>query len=130
MRIDRDRKSCKVCLTQKKYLQKLLQKFNIQSDTTSVSIYIIDHLSVYTSLTSHFKLVATMSPKPVEEHEYMSHVPYASKMYSLMYAMVCIRSHFSQVLTMVSRYMHDPENGYWKAVKWILRYIKSTVDVG
>jgi len=26
--------------------------------------------------------------------------------------------------------MHDPEKGYWEAMKWILRYIKGIVDVG
>ncbi|KAM2303958.1 hypothetical protein ACFXTH_023714 [Malus domestica] len=29
-----------------------------------------------------------------------------------------------------SRYMHNPGKGYWQAVKWILRYILGTVDVG
>ena len=26
--------------------------------------------------------------------------------------------------------MHDPDRGYWEAVKWILRYIKGVIDVG
>ena len=29
---------------------------------------------------------------------------------------------------MVSRYIHDHGRGHWKAVKWILRYIKGTID--
>jgi len=37
MEIDRDKKKSKVSLTQKGYLQKVLRKFNIQSDTKSVS---------------------------------------------------------------------------------------------
>ncbi|GJZ67186.1 retrovirus-related pol polyprotein from transposon TNT 1-94 [Tanacetum coccineum] len=28
------------------------------------------------------------------------------------------------------RYMHNPGKGHWQAVKWILRYIHNTVDVG
>jgi len=39
-------------------------------------------------LAPHFKLKATMSPKSVEEREYMSHVPYASAVGSLMYVLV------------------------------------------
>ena len=31
---------------------------------------------------------------------------------------------------MVSRFIHNPGKGYWQAVKWILRYIQNTVDVG
>ena len=30
----------------------------------------------------------------------------------------------------VSRYRHDHDNGQWKAVKWVLRYLLKVVDVG
>ena len=78
MKIERDRRSGKVSLTQKGYLQKVLQKYNIDSDTKSVS----------TPLALHFKLKATMSPTTVEEREYMTCVPYVSAVGSLMYSMV------------------------------------------
>ena len=120
MKITRDRRSGKVSLTQKEYLKKVLQRFNIGEDAKSVS----------TLLAPHFKLSVTMSPKTVEEHEYMTHVPYSSVVGSLMYAMVCTRSDLSQAVSMVSRYMHDPRQGHWEAVKWILWYIKGTIDVG
>ena len=107
-------------LTQKGYLEKVLQRFNISEDTKSVS----------TPMAPHFKLSAKMSPKSIQEREYMSHVPYASAVGSLMYAMVCTRPDLSQAVSMVSRYMHDPGQGHWEAVKWILRYIKGTIDVG
>ena len=58
----------------------------------------------------------------------MTHVPYANAVGSLMYAMVCMRSALSQAISMVSRYMYDPGRGHWEAVKWILWYIKSTID--
>ena len=54
--IERDRKGEKVCLTQKEYLQKILQKFSINDDTKSVSKL----------LTAHFKLKTTMSPTTAE----------------------------------------------------------------
>ena len=47
-----------------------------------------------------------------------------------MYAMMRTRPNSSQAVSMVSRYMHDPGRGHWDVVKWILRYIKSTMDVG
>ena len=78
MEIKRDWKSG-VSLTQKGDLKKELQKFNINDDTKSVS----------TQLSLHFKLKATMSPISVEEREYIIHVPYASAVGSLMYAVMC-----------------------------------------
>ncbi|KAE8676476.1 Laccase-10 [Hibiscus syriacus] len=74
--------------------------------------------------------VASMSPKDDAEREYMSKVPYASAVGSLMYAMVCTRPDISQAVGVVSRYMHDPGKEHWEAVKWIPRYILNTVDVG
>ena len=76
-----------------------------------------------------FKLKANMSPTSVEEHEYITHVPYASAVGSLIYAVVCTRPGLLQVVSIVSRYIHDPSWGHWEAVKWILWYIKSTIDV-
>ena len=70
-----------------------------------------------------------MSLKTVDEREYMSHVPYANAVGSLMYAMVCTRPDLSQAVSMVSRYMHDPGKGHWEVVRWILQYIKDIVDV-
>ena len=40
------------------------------------------------------------------------------------------RLDLSQVVSMFSRYMHDPDRGHWEVVKWILRYIKGNIDVG
>ena len=70
-----------------------------------------------------------MSPTTVEEREYMTRVPYASAVGSLMYAIVCTRPGLSQAVSIISRYMHDPEKGHWEAVMWVLRYIKGTIDV-
>ncbi|XP_070001847.1 secreted RxLR effector protein 161-like [Nicotiana sylvestris] len=71
-----------------------------------------------------------MSPKDEVEREYMSKVPYANVVGSLMYAMVCTRPDISQAVGVISRYMHNPGKGHWQAMKWILRYIHNTVDVG
>ena len=71
-----------------------------------------------------------MSPSTVEEHEYMTRVLYSNDVGSLMHAMVCTRPNFSQAVSIISRHMHDPSKGHWEAVKWVLRYIKGTIDVG
>jgi len=51
MVIKRDQKGGKISLTQKRYLKKVLQKFNVNGDTKSASI----------PLAPYFKLKATMS---------------------------------------------------------------------
>jgi len=71
-----------------------------------------------------------MSPKTIDEREYISHVSYVSAVSSLIYVMVCTRLDLSHAVSMVSRYMHDPNKGYWEAVRGILWYIKGTIDVG
>ena len=83
-----------------------------------------------TPLAPYFKLSALLSPRTDEESEYMAHVPYASLVGSLMYAMVHIRLNISQTVSMVSRYMNDQGKGHWQAAKWILRYILGIVDLG
>jgi len=85
-------------LTQKGYLQKILQNFNINGDMKPVR----------TLLAPHFKLKATMSPTTIEKYKYMSHILYATAMDSLMYTMVCAKLDLLQVVSMVSRYMHIP----------------------
>ena len=120
MNIERDRKSDNIFLTQNGYLKMVLQKFNINGDTKPVS----------TPLASHFKLKVSMSPATVEEHKYISHVPDASAVGSLLYAMGCMRPDLSQAVSLISTYMHDPGRGYWDAVKQILWYIKSRIDIG
>ena len=120
MEISRDRQRGKLCLNQKQYLKKVLQCFGVNENTKHVS----------TPLASHLKLSAQLSPKTEDEREYMAKVPYANAVGSLMYAMVCTRPDISQAVGVVSRYMHDPGKGHWQAVKWILRYLRKTVDVG
>ena len=63
---------------------------------------------VSTPFASHFKLSKKMCPKTQEDMDYMSKVPYASAVGSLMYAMVCTRSDIAHAVGVVSRYMNNP----------------------
>jgi hypothetical protein len=75
---------------------------------------------VSTPLGSHFRLTKDQSPKTDQEKAYMSKVPYASAIESLMYAMVCTRPDIAHGVLVVSRYMSNPRKQHWEAVKWIL----------
>ncbi|KAH9718108.1 hypothetical protein KPL71_022089 [Citrus sinensis] len=120
MEIRRDKKNGSVWLTQKSYLKKVLERFGMDDKTKSVC----------TPLASHFKLSSSSCPRSQEERDYMARVPYASAVGSLMYVMVCTRPNISQAVNIVSRYMHNPGKNQWLAIKWILRYLYKTVDVG
>ena len=97
-------------MTQKSYLKKVLERFDIDDKTKSVC----------TPLAPHFKLSSSLCPKSQEERDYVARVPYPSVVGSLMYAMVCTRPDISQTVSIVSRYMHNPGKNQWLAVKWIL----------
>ena len=77
MRITRKRKNRKLTLFQGEYIEKLLKRFNMHNAKP-----------VSTPFASHFKLSKEMFPKTQEDMDYMSKVPYASTVGSLMYAMV------------------------------------------
>ena len=69
-------------------------------------------------------------PSTEMESDYMAQVPYASLVESLMYAITCTRPNIAHVVSMVSRYRHDPGKVHWQAAKWILQYILGTMGVG
>ena len=85
MEISKDRMRGKLCLTQKQFLKKVLQRFGMNGDSKPVS----------TPLASHLKLSKLLSLKTDEEQAYMSKVSYANAVGSLMYAIVCTRPDIS-----------------------------------
>ena len=78
MEIRRDRVNNMISLNQRKYVEMVLQRFNMQE---SKSVKVPIHVGV--------KLSVEQCPKSREEEEDMSRVPYANVVGSLMYAMVC-----------------------------------------
>ena len=85
---------------------------------------------VDTPFALHLKLNKGMSPKDEEGREYIAKVPYTNVVGSLMYVVVCTRPDLSQVVGVVSKYIHDAGREHWQAVEKILRYIQNAVDVG
>ena len=81
MKIERDRVKERVSLTQKTYLQKVLQRFLIDDEAKSVS----------NMLAPYIKLSVRKSPKIVNDCENMSHVLYTSAVNSLMYGVNEVR---------------------------------------
>ena len=103
-----------------RYVHLVLERFGMNDKTKPVC----------TPLAPHFKLSYSSCPRSQKERNYMARVPYASYVGSLMYAMVCTRPDISQAVSMLSRYMHNSGKIHWLVVKWILRYLYETFDVG
>ena len=119
MEIYRDRSQKKLFLSQKSYIQKILSRFGMSTSR-----------SLDTPSAANIHLSTAFAPKSAEEKEYMSRVPYASAVGSLMYAMVCTRPDLAHAVSVVSRFMGDPGKEHWQAVKRIFRYLKGTFDIG
>jgi len=84
--------------------------------------------SEFTPLVAHFKLSVESCPTYEEEVVKMSHLLYSSVADSPMYAMVCTRLDLSYAVSMSGCYMHNPSKDNWKAIKWILHYVKGSLD--
>jgi len=69
-----------------------------------------------------------LCPRTSQEKEQIQHIPYASAVGSLMYAMMCTTSDICFAVEMVSRYQSNPGQAHWKAIKRILGYLKGTAD--
>ncbi|KAK3042297.1 hypothetical protein RJ639_001892 [Escallonia herrerae] len=119
MEIHRDRKAEKLWVTQKNYVEKVLERFSM-----------LNAKPVSTPLGAHFQLSSQLCPSTKEDVEYMSRVPYANAVGCLMYAMVCTRPDISHAVSMVSRYMGNPGKKHWDAVKWIFRYLAGSTNFG
>lgn len=106
MEIKRDRAKRKLWLNQRKYVEKILQRFNMQ-DSKPVNVPIPVGVTLSTEQCT----------KTQEEEEDMSHVPYASVVSSLMYAMVCTRPDIAHAVAVLSRFMSKPGKEHWTIVK-------------
>jgi ATP-binding cassette subfamily B (MDR/TAP) protein 1 len=101
MRIERDRKSNKLYLSQEKYIEKVLRKFKMDKAR-----------EVSCPLADHFKLSKKQCPSTEKMEKEMQNVPYVLAVGSLMYAMVCTWSDIAQVVSTVSRFMSNPGRPY------------------
>ncbi|GJY33134.1 retrotransposon protein, putative, ty1-copia subclass [Tanacetum coccineum] len=119
MEIVRDRSRKILRVSQYGYVSKILNNFRIDNGK-----------SVQMPLGGHFKLSLKDCPVRDCDVERMSKVQYANAVESLMYLMVCTRPDIAYAVSVVSRYLANPGKNHWEAVKWILKYLRSTANVG
>ena len=107
IRIERDRASKKLYMSQEQYIKKVFERFNISKAKV-----------VSSPLASHFKLSNRHSPSIDKEKEDMRRVSYASTVGSLMYVMVCTRPNIAYAVGVVSHFLSNPRRLHWEAIKW------------
>lgn len=118
VRIHKDKANGTLKLSHAEYVKKVLKRFSMDGAKL-----------VSTPLASHFRLTKEQSSKTEEEEAYIEHVPYASAIGSIMYAMVCTRPDIAHAVRVFCRYMSNPCKQHWEAVKWILKYLSGITDM-
>ena len=93
IRIYRDRSKRLLGLSQEKYIDKVLKRFSMTDSNKG-----------FIPLQRGVVLSKKNSPSIREQREYMSKIPYASAIGSIMYAMLCTRLDVAHALSMTSRF--------------------------
>ena len=102
-------------LSQKGYIEKLLQRYDMH-----------DCKPLDTSIAKGDKLSLNKCPKNALEIQEMEKFPYAQVVGSLMYAQVCSRPNIGYTVGVFGRYMSNPSMAHWKVAKRVLRYLHRT----
>ncbi|XP_060965293.1 secreted RxLR effector protein 161-like [Cannabis sativa] len=71
-----------------------------------------------------------MCPKTKLEQEDMANVPYSNAVGSIMYLMVSTRPDLAYAISVLSKFMSSLGKEHWKAMKWLMRYLKGTSKLG
>ena len=113
--ITRNRKQQALGLSQKNYLDKILQRFGMQGCNSGDA-----------PISKGDRLHTGQCPKSALETKSMQNVPYARLVGSLMYAQICTRPDISFAVNLLSRFQSNAGHAHWVAGKKVLRYLKKT----
>ena len=103
IKIHRDRTRGILGLSQETYINKVLERFQMNDCSLSVAPIIKG---------DRFNL--NQCPRNELEREEMHNIPYASTVGSLMYAQVCTRPDITFVIGMLGRYQSNPGMDHWR----------------
>jgi len=106
MDIMRDRNKGEIFLSQQGYLRKVVERFRMK-----------DSKVVGTPFGHHTRLSIKQCPQSDEEKRKIEGTSYASGVGSIMYSMVCSRPDLSYAISVISRFMANPGQVHWQALK-------------
>jgi hypothetical protein len=107
VKVDRDRPNGQMFLSQKAYVERLVEKFGL---TDCKPCYTPSSMEVLTK------------PEETWDLQY----PYREAIGSLMYLMLCTRPDIANALGCVAKYCDNYDQSHWIAVKRIIRYLNTT----
>ena len=81
-------------------------------------------------VVGHFKFSSDQYPSSDKEKKEMEKVPYFSAVGSIIFTMVSTRPNISHSISVLSKFMSYPRKEHWLRMKWLLRYLKGSSDVG
>ncbi|PKI69118.1 hypothetical protein CRG98_010473 [Punica granatum] len=115
--IHRDRKQRTLGLSQKAYIDKILQRFGMKDCQPCPALVIKGD-----------KFNNDQSPKDELELEQMKNIPYAFAVGNLMYAQVCTRPDICPAVGLLELYQSNLGIQHWVAAKKVMRYLQGTKD--
>jgi hypothetical protein len=122
MEITRDRANKTTKITQSAYTKKILENF-LPREGSKWS-------ARGTPSAPGVQLSKDMEALTPEEKTFMADKPFRSAIGALMYLMIGTRPDIAFAVCACARYMHNPGEKHWEAVKHIFRYLSGTSDLG
>jgi hypothetical protein len=118
IKIYRDRSKRLIGLSQIAYIDKILNRFNMQ-----------DCKKGFLSMSHGITLSKKQCHTDSDEQKRMRVIPYALAIGSIMYTMICTRPDVSYALSDMSRYQSNYSDAHWATIKNILKYLIRTKKV-
>ncbi|KAI5311941.1 hypothetical protein L3X38_041114 [Prunus dulcis] len=115
--ITRDRERGPLGFSQKRYVEKILKRFNM-----------VDCASGSVPMTKGDKLSESQAPQNDIERQDMRDKPYTSLVDNLLYAQVCTRPDIAFLISVLGRFQSNLEQAHWVAGKKVLRYLQRIKD--
>ena len=106
LKIDRDKISGTINISQEAYIDSILARFNLQ-----------DAKSYSSPLDPNVKLSKDQCPITDEEKKTMEKVPYRQAIGSLMWAAVATQPDIAFAVSLLSQFLENPGKVHWNAVK-------------
>jgi hypothetical protein len=117
IKIYRDRLKRLIGLSQDAYIDKILNRFNMQ-----------DSKKDFLPMSHGISLSKKQCPLEHDEQERMREIPYASIIGSIMYAMLCTRQDVSYALSATNRYQSNYGEAHCTILKNIVNYLRRTKE--